>query len=44
MSKENVEFINDKGSEHLDVLIVGAGISGVAAGVYSKNTALAKIF
>ena len=34
MSKENVEFTNDKDSEHFDVLIVGAGLSGVAAGVY----------
>ena len=34
MSKGNVESANDKDSEHFDVLIVGAGISGVAAGVY----------
>ena len=31
MSKGNVEIGNDKDSEHFDVLIVGAGISGVAA-------------
>ena len=38
MSEENVEFTNDKDSEHFDVLIVGAGLSGVAAGVYlNKN-------
>lgn len=34
MSKGNVEISKDKDSEHFDVLIVGAGISGVAAGVY----------
>ena len=34
MSKGNVEITRDKDSEHFDVLIVGAGISGVAAGVY----------
>ena len=34
MSKGNAEITKDKDSEHFDVLIVGAGISGVAAGVY----------
>ena len=34
MSKGNMEITKDKDSEHFDVLIVGAGISGVAAGVY----------
>ena len=37
MSKENAEINKKADAEHFDVLIVGAGISGVAAGVYLEK-------
>ena len=37
MSKENAEINKKAETEHFDVLIVGAGISGVAAGVYLEK-------
>ena len=40
MSKENAEINKKAETEHFDVLIVGAGISGVAAGVYLEKHCL----
>ena len=37
MSKENAEINEKADTEHFDVLIIGAGISGVAAGVYLEK-------